>query len=206
MPELEALRARFGEIGVQVLGLSVDSLHCHAAWGRDLGGVSFPLLADFQPKGEVGRAFGAYLDGPGLDDRATVIITRDGIVRHASSVGPGGRRNMDELLETARAIAEAHPGAEPVPAGTPVSADAATLYVKSSCGPSRRVLTALENLHARDAVTIKNVTDDADAAKALEAASKQDKAPCLVLDGDAIVESATILTRLADRLAPVAGA
>ena len=34
-------------------GVSIDSVHSHANWGRELGGVSFPLLSDFEPKGAV---------------------------------------------------------------------------------------------------------------------------------------------------------
>ena len=56
---MQALLPRFRAAHTQVLGVSVDSMYCHANWARDLGGVSFPLLADFHPKGEVARSYGA---------------------------------------------------------------------------------------------------------------------------------------------------
>ncbi len=43
-------------------------------------GVETRLLADFEPKGEVARAFGAYLDGVGHANRSLVLIDADGKV------------------------------------------------------------------------------------------------------------------------------
>ena len=84
MPEVEALLPRFRAAHTQVLGVSIDSVYCHANWARDLGGISFPLLADFEPKGAAASEYGLYLDSPGIDDRATVIVDVSGTVRHVS--------------------------------------------------------------------------------------------------------------------------
>ena len=81
-----------------MLGLSIDSRHCHAAWAKSLGGVDYPLLADFHPKGAVAQAYGVYLDGPGIGDRATVLIGKDGKVLWSESVGPPGERKPEDLL------------------------------------------------------------------------------------------------------------
>ena len=43
----------------QVLGVSVDSAWAHKAFARHLG-VSYPLLADFHPRGQVAAKFGLY--------------------------------------------------------------------------------------------------------------------------------------------------
>ena len=53
------LLPRFRAVHTQVLGVSIDSIYSHASWGSDLGGVSFPLLSDFEPKGAVARSYGA---------------------------------------------------------------------------------------------------------------------------------------------------
>ena len=106
MPALEALVDSFeGEAHTQAVGISVDSRHSHANWAWDLGGVSFPLLSDFQPRGAVAAQLGVYLEGAGFTDRATVIVDRAGVVRFAESVGPGGRRDIQQLLHRARALA-----------------------------------------------------------------------------------------------------
>ena len=71
-----------------MLGISVDSVYCHANWARDLGGISFPLLADFEPKGAVARAYGVYDAEAGTSKRALFVIDGEGIIRW-SYVSPG---------------------------------------------------------------------------------------------------------------------
>ena len=42
--------------------------------------IAFPLLADFHPKGGVATAYGLWLEEPGIGDRATVLVGKDGTV------------------------------------------------------------------------------------------------------------------------------
>ena len=62
--------------GAQLYGVSVDSAFSHKAFQEKLG-ISFPLLADFEPKGEVARAYGVYIDERGHNQRALVMIGPD---------------------------------------------------------------------------------------------------------------------------------
>ena len=62
--------------GAKLYGVSVDSAFSHKAFQQHLG-VSFPLLADFEPKGEVARRYGAYIDERGHNQRALVMIGPD---------------------------------------------------------------------------------------------------------------------------------
>ncbi len=73
------------QAGVTMVGISVDSAFAHKAF-RDQLGVETILLADFEPKGEVAKAYGAYLDDWGHSNRSLVLIDGDGIVEwvHAS--------------------------------------------------------------------------------------------------------------------------
>ena len=87
-----------------MLGLSVDSKYCHEAWAESFDGIAFPLLADFHPKGAVARQYGLWLDGPGISDRASVLIGKDGTVLWSESVGPGGERNPAELLAKVKSL------------------------------------------------------------------------------------------------------
>jgi peroxiredoxin len=66
------------ERGVTVIGISVDSSWTHRAFREKLG-ISIPLLADFHPKGEVSRAYGAYLDDYGIANRSLVLIDEEGV-------------------------------------------------------------------------------------------------------------------------------
>ena len=81
-PEIEAK-------GVTVLGVSVDSPYAHKAFQEKLG-IDTALLSDFEPKGEVSRAYGSYLEGPGMSNRTLVLIDEDGKVEWAyESPSPG---------------------------------------------------------------------------------------------------------------------
>mgnify|MGYP001952818966 CR=1 FL=1 len=200
MPAVEANLARFRAADTQVLGVSVDSIHSHIAWGDDLGGVSFPLLADFEPKGAVAKSFGHYLDGPGIGDRATVIIDKEGVVRHSESVTPAGKREVDDLVAACEKI---NGGASGSPTAAPGVGNDTTLFIKSACGLSRRVLRGARNLHLE--LATKNVSDDPAAMAELKSCSGAETAPCLVLDGKAMGESSDILIALANRAAPLLG-
>ena len=105
IPGLNALLSQFEEAGTQVLGISVDSKYCHKAWANGFGGIQFPLLADFHPKGKVCSAYGLWLEEPGIGDRATVLIGKDGKVLWSESVGPGGARVPGDLLAKAKEFA-----------------------------------------------------------------------------------------------------
>lgn len=63
----------------EVLGISVDSVWTHAAFKRHLK-LDYPLLADFQPRGEVANKYGLFLPDRGITARATVIVDKAGKV------------------------------------------------------------------------------------------------------------------------------
>jgi hypothetical protein len=178
-------------------------VYSHANWGADLGGVSFPLLSDFEPKGEVARRYGVYLDGPGITDRATVIIDAGGSVRYARSATPAGQRDIDELAAECAEIDRRHGGAVGSAASATGIGGDATLYVKSPCGFSRATLLARSNLHLEDAVSVRNVSQDPAALSELKRAAGAEQAPRLVLEGEPLLESDEIIRRLVAAAAPV---
>ena len=65
--------------GTRLFGISVDSAFCHKAFRQQLG-ITIPLLADFEPKGEVARRYGVYIERRGHSERALVLIGPDGLV------------------------------------------------------------------------------------------------------------------------------
>ena len=78
----QELLAEFESRGVKPYGVSVDSAFCHKAF-QEREGLTIPLLADFEPKGEVARAYGVYNDVYGTAQRALVMIGPDGVVKWA---------------------------------------------------------------------------------------------------------------------------
>lgn len=200
---MERLQDRFRKAHTQVLGISVDSIHCHANWARDLGGISFPLLADFHPKGQVAQSYGLYLEDKGITDRATVIIDASGVVRHASSVTPSGERDIAGLAGLCEKVDAEH-GADLKPLPAPPGLEGEVrLYVKSSCGFSRAVLLARDNLHLQERIPVQNVTEDPAAMEELERLTGKQQAPCLVSGGKPMLESKEIIAHLVSRTAPL---
>lgn len=89
--------SRFVESNAQVLGVSVDSVHCHRAFADSLGGLTFPLLADFHPHGAVTREWGLWRTDRGVGKRAVFIIDTLGIVRWAKVYESGLPDNVEVL-------------------------------------------------------------------------------------------------------------
>ena len=93
----------FREYGAEILGISVDGVWCHAAFSRDRN-LHFPLLADFEPKGAVARAYGAYRAEDGTSERAIFVLDADGIIRWSYcspiAVNPGA----DGILSALQAL------------------------------------------------------------------------------------------------------
>jgi peroxiredoxin len=73
------IKPQLDDAGVTLVGISVDSAFAHKAF-RDHLGIETALLADFEPKGAVASAYGAYLDGAGHSNRSLVLIDGDGKV------------------------------------------------------------------------------------------------------------------------------
>jgi peroxiredoxin (alkyl hydroperoxide reductase subunit C) len=96
----EEMLGEFAAQGATLYGVSCDATWSQTAFKEKLG-VSIEQLSDFEPKGEVCRAFGAYHPG-GFPQRALVIIGPDGAVKwsyQADSPGdlPGANLIFDGL-------------------------------------------------------------------------------------------------------------
>ena len=78
----------------------VDGVWCHRAFAKDRD-LHFPLLADFEPKGEVARRYGAYREGEGVCERALFVIDREGVIFWSYlspiAVNPGADGILDAL-------------------------------------------------------------------------------------------------------------
>jgi peroxiredoxin len=101
----QELLPEFRNFEAELIGISVDGIWCHLAFARDRN-LHFPLLADFEPKGEVSRAYGVYRSSDGTSERALYVIDGDGIVQwsYVSPVGinPGADgilRALDDLAK-----------------------------------------------------------------------------------------------------------
>jgi len=97
--------SEFSRYNAAVIGISVDGIWCHVAFAHDRH-LHFPLLADFEPKGEIARRYGVYRTHAGTSERALFVIDASGVIRwsHVSPVGvnPGA----DGILRALNGLAE----------------------------------------------------------------------------------------------------
>lgn len=92
--ELRDNLALFGDNGVELIGISVDSRHTLRAWG-EREGYGFTLLADFWPHGAVAKEYGVFLEDKGFANRATFLIDTSGIIRASFITAPGEARSLE---------------------------------------------------------------------------------------------------------------
>jgi peroxiredoxin len=78
----------FEKFNAQIIGISVDGVYSHLAFSKDRK-LRFPILSDFEPKGEIARKYGAYRKQDGVTERALFVIDKDGII-HWNFVSPIG--------------------------------------------------------------------------------------------------------------------
>lgn len=96
-------------MNVQVLGISVDHVPCLKAWAESLGGITYPLLSDFWPHGQVAEKYGVFRN-EGYTERALFIIDSQGAIRyidiHDINDQPDNDVLFDELANISPAAAE----------------------------------------------------------------------------------------------------
>jgi peroxiredoxin len=93
----------FRRFNAELLGISVDGIWCHLAFARDRN-LHFPLLADFEPKGEVSRAYDAYRAKDGTSERALYVIDGDGVVAWSYLSPVGVNPGADGILRALESL------------------------------------------------------------------------------------------------------
>jgi peroxiredoxin len=92
----------FKKYGAELLGISVDGVWCHEEFSKDRH-LHFPLLADFEPKGDVARKYGAYRLEDGFCERALFVIDKNGTIRWSFcspvAINPGADGILQALEE-----------------------------------------------------------------------------------------------------------
>ncbi|MDP2876501.1 MAG: peroxiredoxin, partial [Holophaga sp.] len=98
----------FGKRDTVVLGISVDSIYSHHAWGRvprkqgGIAGIAFPLLSD--AKKEVSADYGVLMEETGQAMRGLFIINSKGVLKHCTINHNDIGRSVDEVLRVLDAI------------------------------------------------------------------------------------------------------
>jgi alkyl hydroperoxide reductase subunit AhpC len=88
----------------QVLAISCDAIFSKQAWGKALGGISFPLVSDYWPHGAVAQQYGIFNQQSGRPDRALFIVDMQGIIRWVKVYASGVTPDNGELLAELRKL------------------------------------------------------------------------------------------------------
>ena len=94
----EADLGRFESADTVVFGISVDAQPAKAAWAQNLGALSFDLLSDFHPHGEVAKKYGVYREKDGISERAIVLVDKNGRVAWVRTYEIPEQPSNEELL------------------------------------------------------------------------------------------------------------
>lgn len=132
------------------MGVSVDHVPALLAWAESLGGISFPLLSDFWPHGEVARSYGAFREAEGVAERAIFVIDAEGTVRYCDIHAIDQQPDNDVLLREVEKVAVSRPPAErqqPVASSAEEADEALVMYCRSWCGDCRRAKAWLQANH-----------------------------------------------------------
>ncbi len=112
--------AKFKELGVEVIGVSIDSQFTHNAWRNtsvDKGGigeVGYTLAADVRH--DICRSYDVEADG-GVAFRGAFLIDKNGVVRSQIVNDLPLGRNIDELVRLVEALQFHEEHGEVCPAG-----------------------------------------------------------------------------------------
>ena len=90
--------SEFEERDTQVLGISTDSRASQTAFTTSLGNIPYPILSDFEPKGQVAKLYGIYNDERGTANRSIIIVDKQGIVRHKQSYASMAEFDVADIL------------------------------------------------------------------------------------------------------------
>ena len=109
--ELHAFQEKldtFRQLNTEVLGVSVDSAHCHHAWLRTpknaggIQGVTYPLIADINKT--IARDYDVLLHDAGIALRGAFLIDKEGIVQHQTVNNLPLGRNVTELVRLTESL------------------------------------------------------------------------------------------------------
>lgn len=84
--------------------MSVDNVPSQRAWAESMGGIEFPLLSDFHPKGAVAKAYGVYNEDRGNAMRSVFLIDETGVIRDSEVFPQGMIPNATEVLKKLAAM------------------------------------------------------------------------------------------------------
>jgi peroxiredoxin len=112
MSNYESDLARFQQSDAVVLGISIDAQPAKAAWAKSLGTISYDLLSDFHPHGEVAQRYGVFRPVEGFSERAIFVIDKQGTITWSRVYDIPAQPDNADVLAALASIGERTSGRE----------------------------------------------------------------------------------------------
>jgi glutaredoxin len=175
----------------QVLGISVDSVPCLTAWAESLGGITYPLLSDFYPHGQIAELYGV-LRSDGTSERAIFVIDKKGMIRYIDIHDYDQQPNNDELFKVLVEIdpvaASAFDAQQRLEETTEEEPDHdLVMYCTRWCANCHRARTLFEE-HNIDYMEIDITRDRTAAARVRKWTGGNETTPTFKIKGEVIVD------------------
>ena len=87
-----------------MLGISCDHLAAHRAWTTAMGGLPYPELSDWHPKGKMIQSYGLWNEERGAGTRAVIVVDKEGVIRYRQTYGPGTLPDPEEILAVVQGL------------------------------------------------------------------------------------------------------
>jgi peroxiredoxin/glutaredoxin len=185
VPALSALFRQFLDTAKTLpVVITADNVPSNREWMRQLGSKVPPVLSDYEPKGKVSKAYGAWNETDGIPDRASVLVGRDGLVKYAESVTKFGKRSVPSLLAISQRAA-GMPVTAPASAKMPL--DLPILFVSKTCPFCLSVQEQLNAMQLETRVVVRVVDGDSEAVQWLLGIQPSGDVPVLVDGGSVYV-------------------
>ena len=97
MQTYEREQPRFAALDAHVLAISTDAAPAKRAWAESLGGISFDLLSDFHPRGQVAASYGVLRED-GIAERSVFVIDKEGTIKWSRLYDIPEQPDVEELM------------------------------------------------------------------------------------------------------------
>ena len=105
MKGYESELAQFARADAAVLGVSIDAQPAKTAWAKTLEPISYDLLSDFHPHGDVAQKYGVFREKEGFSERAIFVIDKNGKIAWSKVYDIPELPKNDEVLAALQRLA-----------------------------------------------------------------------------------------------------
>jgi glutaredoxin len=162
---------------------------CLKAWTESLGGITYPLLSDFWPHGEVAQKYGV-LRSEGYSERALFVIDREGVIRYIDIHDIDEQPDNEVLRNVLRQVDPRAAAAEPKvekPAAARLPHGGIVMYCTAWC-PGCRLARAWFRNNGLEYTEVDITTTPGAGEQVMKWANGNKTTPTFDIDGEILVD------------------